>query len=135
MHLCHAPLLFVTLCSLALGAFSAPSPTIAANATLQKRVTHTGRATWFNLDGGVTACGDMDNNGEFDVAVSSAKFNSGNCNQFVQITSNGKTAFGVTRDICPGCAINDLDLSPALFEQFASLEAGVIPVTWSFLAK
>ena len=72
--------------------------------------------------------------------------------QTVQITSNGKTADAQIVDTCPGCGPNDLgecdtidglagwiyrlfpaDMSPALFQHFASLDVGVISIDWDEL--
>ena len=73
--------------------------------------------------------------------------------QWMQITNtaNGKTVYAKTRDSCPGCGDNDLglfeylfqllsinhglDMSPAVFKQMASLDTGVIHVSWHFMAK
>ncbi|TDL17536.1 hypothetical protein BD410DRAFT_754329 [Rickenella mellea] len=134
MQLLRAPSLFVTICSLAIGALAAPSPVPATNATLVSQVTHVGRGTFFDPDGGIGACGFVEQNTDHIVAIGSQRFaNGGNCNQWIQISANGKTAFGLTRDSCPGCGVNDLDLTPALFQKFAPLDVGVITVTWNFL--
>ena len=38
--------------------------------------------------------------------------NGGNCNQWVYIKApNGKSVYAQTRDKCPGCGIDELDLS------------------------
>jgi hypothetical protein len=66
-------------------------------------------------------------------------------------TANGKTVYAKTRDSCPGCGDNDLgsskylfrllsvdpslDMSPAVFKKLASLDTGVIHVSWHFMAK
>ncbi|TDL17539.1 hypothetical protein BD410DRAFT_883307 [Rickenella mellea] len=126
----------IVLCSVALGALAAPSPVPASNATLDKRITHVGRGTFFDPNGGIGACGIPEQNTDSIVTIGSQRFNSnngGNCNQWVQISANGVTAFGLTRDSCPGCGVDDLDLTPALFQRFAPLDVGVITVTWNFL--
>ncbi|TDL17537.1 hypothetical protein BD410DRAFT_794232 [Rickenella mellea] len=121
MQLLRAPSLFVTICSLAIGALAAPSPLPATNATLVSQVTHVGRVSF------------VEQNTDHIVAISSQRFaNGGNCNQWIRISANGKTAFGLTRDSCPGCGVDDLDLTPTLFQKFASLDVGVITVTWNF---
>lgn len=38
--------------------------------------------------------------------------------------ANGKTVNAKVVDKCPGCAANDVDLSPAAFEKLADLELG-----------
>ena len=73
----------------------------------------------FNV--GLGACGKVNKDSEHIVAISSVRFNNargGNHvtgglthnSQFVQITNkkNGKKAFGLVCDSCPGCADGDL---------------------------
>ena len=69
---------------------------------------------------------------------------------------NGKTAFGLVRDSCPGCGDGDigriacdtisatkthtwllaLDMSPSLFQALgATLDDGVVKVDWHFKPK
>jgi hypothetical protein len=75
--------------------------------------------------------------------------------QWIQITANGKTTYGQTRDSCPSCGTGDLgtnvydanvvdrispnlftvDMSPSLFQQFAGLDVGELKISWHFMAK
>ncbi|THH27880.1 hypothetical protein EUX98_g6315 [Antrodiella citrinella] len=122
--------LFCTLCG------ASPLAVNGTSGTLEKRVTHTGRGTWFNA--GLGACGDEDSNDNPIVAISSQIYGSGgNCNQWMTITNtkNGKVASGKTRDECEGCGKYDIDMSPSLFEQLGSLDTGVLSVSWHFEAK
>ncbi|KAL0961380.1 hypothetical protein HGRIS_006334 [Hohenbuehelia grisea] len=105
---------------------------------LEKRVQHTGQGTWYNTGGAPGNCGYQDNDNSPVVAISAARYNGGtNCNQWVRIvnTKNGKVAYGKTRDSCPGCGSEDLDLTPSLFKQLASLEQGVVSIEWNFMPK
>ncbi|KAH9894316.1 RlpA-like double-psi beta-barrel-protein domain-containing protein-containing protein [Cubamyces lactineus] len=115
---------------------AAPAP-VAPEANLEKRITHSGRGTFFNV--GLGACGKHNVNSDHIVAISSSIFGSGgNCEQFMEITNtaNGKTAFGLVRDACPGCGAGDIDMSPSLFQSLgASLDQGVIKVSWHFKPK
>ncbi|KAI9001246.1 RlpA-like double-psi beta-barrel-protein domain-containing protein-containing protein [Trametes punicea] len=116
---------------------AAPAPVAPETTNLEKRVTHSGRGTFFNV--GLGACGKENKNSDLIVAISSQIFGSGgNCEQFMQITNteNGKTAFGLVRDECPGCGAGDIDMSPSLFQALgASLDQGVIKVSWHFEPK
>ncbi|TDL17557.1 hypothetical protein BD410DRAFT_729848, partial [Rickenella mellea] len=95
------------------------------------------------------ACGEIDQDTDHIVAISSQRFGSGgNCNQanelfyielyihrklkWIHITGNGNTAFGLTRDKCPGCGIDDLDMSESLYQELANLGTNSITVTWNF---
>ncbi len=43
---------------------------------------------------------------------------------------NGKSVVVAITGDCPGCQLSDLDLSPAAFNDIASLSLGRIDVTW-----
>ena len=56
-----------------------------------------------------------------------------NCGKSITISYGGKTAVATIEDTCPGCAGAGLDLTPALFQQFADLGVGrVAGVEWWF---
>ncbi|KAH7926484.1 hypothetical protein BV22DRAFT_1009043 [Leucogyrophana mollusca] len=130
-------LLFITLCASLLMALAAPTPLdVTPPSVLAKRVTHTGRGTWFNV--GLGACGETNVNSDPIVAISSAIYGSGgNCGQWVHVTNtaNGKSAYGMTRDECPSCSSGSLDMSPGLFEQIGDLDTGVLEISWNFMSK
>ncbi|KZT10252.1 uncharacterized protein LAESUDRAFT_734785 [Laetiporus sulphureus 93-53] len=131
-------LAFLVVALSALASTVSASP-IAANATevLDKRVTHDGKATWYNV--GLGACGYTDTDNKPIVAISHLIYGSGgNCNQWIAITNkaNGVTKYGQTRDECMGCGQSDIDLSPSLFESLgADLGKGVLQVEWHFENK
>lgn len=52
----------------------------------------------------------------------------------------GKTVIAEVADTCPGCALRSLDMSKGLFEQFATLDVGLLGmdsytgnITWSWV--
>ncbi|KAF7314470.1 hypothetical protein MKEN_00920000 [Mycena kentingensis (nom. inval.)] len=107
---------------------------------LEKRVTHTGRGTWYYVDQNRGNCGYMDVNSSPVVAISKKRYdanNGDNCNQWVQITNlaNGKVAYGKTRDSCESCNTESIDMSPSLFSKIAKQSTGQIQVSWHFMAK
>ncbi|PIL22851.1 hypothetical protein GSI_15546 [Ganoderma sinense ZZ0214-1] len=117
-------------------AFALLASVLAAPIELEKRVTHTGRGTWFDV--GLGACGDYNVNSDKIVAISSQVYGSGgNCNQWMHITNtaNGKNAWGMVRDECPSCGAGDLDMSPSLFEELGSLDTGVLSISWHYENK
>ncbi|KAM5535891.1 hypothetical protein V8D89_010509 [Ganoderma adspersum] len=122
---------------LALVSATLAAPVLSSPETLEKRVTHSGRGTFFEV--GLGACGKVNKDSDHIVAISSSIFGSGgNCDQFMEIknTKNGKTAFGLVRDSCPGCGSGDTDMSPSLFQSLgATLEQGVVSVQWHFMKK
>jgi len=125
--------LFVTIAS--------PVPSPDTNTTvvdLEKRVTHVGRGTWFNV--GLGNCGQWNVDSDAIVAISKQRYDANggaNCEQWVEIvnTNNGKKAYGKTRDSCQSCGTEDLDMSPSLFQQLDSLNTGQIRISWHFMAK
>ncbi|KAF9802154.1 hypothetical protein IEO21_09964 [Rhodonia placenta] len=125
----------VVLCALA-AAVSA-FPIFINEAVLDKRVTHTGRGTYYEV--GLGACGYHDVDSDAIVAISHDIYgNGGNCNQWMQITnpSTGKVQYGKTRDECMGCNATAIDMSPSLFESLGvPLSQGVQTVEWHFMSK
>ncbi|KAI0714817.1 RlpA-like double-psi beta-barrel-protein domain-containing protein-containing protein [Earliella scabrosa] len=116
---------FTFALALVASSFAAPAPGV-----LEKRITHNGRGTFFNV--GLGACGKVNKNTDLIVAIASSRF------KFVEVVNKktGLHAFGLVRDSCPGCKDGDLDMSPALFKAVgASLEQGVIDIEWHFMKK
>ncbi|RDB15327.1 hypothetical protein Hypma_004772 [Hypsizygus marmoreus] len=124
-------------------AFASPVlvPSDNANVTLvdlEKRITHVGRGTWFNV--GLGNCGKVNKDSDAIVAIAKSRYNAnggGNCDQWVEIvnTKNGKKAYGKTRDSCQSCKPEDLDLSPSLFKKLDALSVGQLKISWHFMAK
>ncbi|KAF6744472.1 RlpA-like double-psi beta-barrel-protein domain-containing protein-containing protein [Ephemerocybe angulata] len=133
---------FYWLCLFATLFMSISASPVPSNSTepreLEKRVTRTGRATWFNV--GLGNCGKRSKDSDPVVAMSKAFYdrNGGsNCGQWVEIinTANGKKAYGQLLDSCPGCKESELDISPSLFKKFAPLDNGIFTAQWHFMAK
>ncbi|KAH9885938.1 RlpA-like double-psi beta-barrel-protein domain-containing protein-containing protein [Xylariomycetidae sp. FL2044] len=103
---------------------------IAASAT--SVAANSGRMTWYNP--GLGACGRTDNDGSPVVALASNEYaNGANCFKWITIQANGKTTAAQVVDLCPGCPSDGLDVSPAIFDDIAPLDQGVVdPVTWFF---
>jgi len=124
-----------------LALFGILSAVIAAplpeNDGFEKRTTHTGRGTWFYV--GLGNCGWESSDSDLVVAMSKAFYDSnsgGNCGQTLDITWGGKTVTATMVDSCPGCGLGDLDMSPGLFQRFASLNTGVLnKIEWHFNSK
>ncbi|KAJ9101823.1 hypothetical protein QFC21_003162 [Naganishia friedmannii] len=104
---------------------------------LEPRLTHYGRATWFNV--GLGHCGGWSTDDELVVAIPTSLYNQNggsNCGQKVSITNtkNGKNVIATVADSCPPCDGNSLDLSPAAFNAIADggLDEGVMQIKWNF---
>ncbi|KAI0057887.1 riboflavin-aldehyde forming enzyme [Artomyces pyxidatus] len=90
-----------------------------------------GRGTWFDV--GLGACGLYNVDSDFIVALATPDYAGGaHCNQMITITANGQTASAQVRDECPSCNSGSIDMSPGLFQQFASLDVGVVEVSWNY---
>ncbi|KAL0579969.1 hypothetical protein V5O48_002053 [Marasmius crinis-equi] len=94
----------------------------------------TGRLTFYAT--GLGACGGYNNDNDYIVALNSAQYGGGypgpQCGKSITISYGGKTAEATIRDECPTCDYGGLDLSPALFEHFASKDLGVLQAEWWF---
>ncbi|WVR09748.1 hypothetical protein IAU60_006824 [Kwoniella sp. DSM 27419] len=106
----------------------------ADSATLEKRGSYSGRATYYQT--GLGACGWYNSPGDFIVALNSAQYGGGypskQCGRSITISYNGKTVGATIADECPSCDFGGLDLSQGLFEQFADTGKGVFYMDWWF---
>ncbi|KJA24893.1 hypothetical protein HYPSUDRAFT_453275 [Hypholoma sublateritium FD-334 SS-4] len=90
-----------------------------------------GGATWFNT--GLGACGAFSNNGDNIVALSPVDYAAGlHCFKKINVHHQGKTVTATIVDLCPSCGKSAIDLSQAAFQTLASLDLGMIEVTWEY---
>ncbi|KAJ8523176.1 hypothetical protein ONZ45_g334 [Pleurotus djamor] len=135
----HFIVLLLSIFSVLLtGVNASPVPSNETVHELDKRVDHWGRGTYYYQTGNAGNCGFWDKDSMPIVAISLARYRSnggGNCNQWIEIinTANGKKAYGRTRDSCPGCGTEDLDMSPSLFQKLGPLSQGVLNIKWHFM--
>jgi len=100
--------------------------------SLQKRGdgTFSGRATFY--DPGLGACGNTNGPDDYIVALNQEQYEANKwCGKKIKITSGGKSTYATIQDECPGCPMGGLDMTPSLFEFFASKDAGVFYMKWS----
>ncbi|KAF9358692.1 hypothetical protein BGX26_001128 [Mortierella sp. AD094] len=93
-----------------------------------------GRGTWFTDT--VGSCGTPFDTNDMIVAVNAAQMGgTSQCGRTVRITVGDKTAEGKVVDTCPSqfCSYGALDLSQALFKQFAPVNQGVLQIEWEFV--
>ncbi|KAJ3551560.1 hypothetical protein NM688_g4633 [Phlebia brevispora] len=100
----------------------------------KRAADYSGRFTYFYEDGSPGACGGVNGNNEYIVALNSAQYDGGaHCWELITISYGSQTTTAAIVDECPGCPEYGLDLTPALFEFLAgSLDAGVIYGTWEY---
>ncbi|KAI0790225.1 RlpA-like double-psi beta-barrel-protein domain-containing protein-containing protein [Irpex lacteus] len=97
-------------------------------------------ATWYQP--GVGACGISNTAADHIVAVSASFYDTfpyvgatPNPNKYVALPlyptlNQGRSTTVTVVDRCVGCALHDIDLSPAAFSDLAPTSAGRIPVSW-----
>ncbi|KAJ9112243.1 hypothetical protein QFC22_006327 [Naganishia vaughanmartiniae] len=94
-----------------------------------------GRATFYAT--GLGACGEWNNDSDYIVALNSEQYGGGypgpECFKQIQIWANGQTATATIMDECPSCSYGQLDLSPSLFNHFASPDDGIFEMTWDYV--
>ncbi|KAL4778598.1 RlpA-like double-psi beta-barrel-protein domain-containing protein-containing protein [Aspergillus varians] len=104
---------------------------------------YTGDLTYY--DPGVGSCGISSTSSEkicalshvvFDAALTSGNPNENPlCGLRLRIRRSNRSIDVKVVDRCPGCSVNDLDVSPAVFEDLADLAEGRVTVDWSWLDK
>ncbi|THU85069.1 hypothetical protein K435DRAFT_869674 [Dendrothele bispora CBS 962.96] len=104
---------------------------------------NTGDATFYTP--GLGACGINNTPADMIAAVSASVFDTFPgagpnpntnpiCGRRINVSFGGKTIQVAVTDRCPGCAGQDLDLSPAAFNQLADPSVGRIHgVQWNFV--
>ncbi|KAH9952197.1 hypothetical protein B0H21DRAFT_18241 [Amylocystis lapponica] len=95
------------------------------HAPLQKRFDGA-RFTFYNTQtGNSNACGTIDQNSDFIVALNTAQYDGGShCYEQITMSYGGKTTTATITD--------ELDLSPGLFSFFADTSMGEIYGTWDY---
>ncbi|KAG0082316.1 hypothetical protein BGZ93_007009 [Podila epicladia] len=109
-----------------------PSPSDSSS-DVKTSGSYSGRGTWFTDS--VGSCGTQFTTSDMIVAMNAPQQggNNAQCGKSVRIQHNGKSVTAKVVDTCPECASGSLDLSQAAFSSLASLDQGVIDITWSFV--
>ncbi|KAI1392433.1 RlpA-like double-psi beta-barrel-protein domain-containing protein-containing protein [Hypoxylon trugodes] len=115
--------LTTTLLTLALGASQA--------------LAYAGDMTYYTP--GLGACGKWNSESDHIVALAPAQYGydanpnkAKVCGRKINIHYGDKTATATVTDKCPECASGSIDVSPAVFKELASLDAGRVQVTWNY---
>jgi len=126
------------------------SPSIAAIMSLSlctvpqapaSNVNTGGFATFFYQNGVAGACGTVHGDNDMIAAIDGDRYGdlaarSALCGKQVKLTNtkNGKSVTVTIADACPTCDnSNSIDLSKGAFEQIATVDEGIVPITWSFV--
>ncbi|KAM0755653.1 barwin-like endoglucanase [Meredithblackwellia eburnea MCA 4105] len=114
--------------------YQAPATTTTKASSSGSGGSFSGQATWFTQNGVAGACGSVNSDSSYIVALDSAIYSGGShCGQSVYICSGGNCITAKVADECPTCAsAYSLDLSTGAFQALGSLGAGVLSITWSW---
>ena len=109
------------------------STSYAAGAQTCNAETHTGEATYYNLDV-LGHCGLERQQGEILIgAMNNIDYNAAMaCGACVQVTGPKGTIKIRIIDECPECKVGDIDLQEEAFAQIANLIDGRVKVTWKY---
>lgn len=129
---------------------SKTTSTVATSTAAATSAPTTGSGETFHGDGtyydaGLGACGKVNTDSDFIVAISQQRYNkqtpNGNpnnnplCGQKLNVSYEGKSVQVTIVDSCPGCSYDSLDLSPAAFSQIADKDLGRIQLEWEFASS
>ncbi|KAJ7478349.1 RlpA-like double-psi beta-barrel-protein domain-containing protein-containing protein, partial [Mycena latifolia] len=93
-------------------------------------------ATWYQPGGNYGVCGWPIGDYDYAVALSEANWAGGaHCGQDITVQYNGALINVVVADLCPGCAVDGIDLTLRAFETLADPDLGVIEVEWDFCSR
>ncbi|GLB35357.1 putative non-catalytic module family expn [Lyophyllum shimeji] len=115
---------------------SPPAPLLGKNITMSERgestlVKRFDNARFSFYDAGMGACGKMNSNSDFIVALNAPQFDSGDyCFKTITITWHGKSTQAQIVDKCMECPYGALDFSRGLFDYFSDESAGYLYGTW-----
>ncbi|GAA5942799.1 RlpA-like double-psi beta-barrel domain-containing protein [Sporobolomyces koalae] len=109
-----------------------PSPTSGGSSTFK------GEATYFFQGGQAGACGNVNPDSAYIVALDYRLYGnvdavSKYCGKSLTIknTDNGKTVVATVADACPTCSSKySLDLSEGAFGQIGDYDTGILPIEW-----
>ncbi|CAM4831360.1 unnamed protein product [Rotaria magnacalcarata] len=103
-----------------------------------------GRASYYVVGGGITACGTRHSDSEYIAALNGAQFDphtpNGNpnrntlCNKLANVVGPKGSITVKIVDKCPGCRYGDLDLSKGAFQAaVGNLVLGLGSITWKWI--
>lgn len=114
-----------------------------SSSTSSSQVYTGGYATFYSQGGVAGECGTVHSDDDYVIAIDSngwwqdyeSNDSSPYCGKHITLTNtnNGKSVTAVVADVCPTCeTANSLDLSIGAFNQIATEEDGMVPITWYF---
>ncbi|PPR03622.1 hypothetical protein CVT24_007738 [Panaeolus cyanescens] len=115
-----------------------PKPKVASSASA---VNTGGFATFFYQNNNAGACGKVHSDNDMIAAIDADRYGdlgkkSSLCGKKVSLTNtkNGKSVTVTIADACPTCKnSNSIDLSVGAFKAIATLNEGMVPISWNFV--
>ncbi|RKP09104.1 rare lipo protein A [Thamnocephalis sphaerospora] len=99
-----------------------------------------GDGTYYDIEAGLTACGERHTNKQLYAAVASSWFTKSNpnrdpiCKKCALVKGPKGQVKVRINDKCPECSRDSIDLTPAAFDKIAKRKDGRVKITWSFTA-
>lgn len=97
----------------------------------------TGRLTWFEPQSVYCDGKFFTKDSDLIVAINGAQFNNGGlCGQCILISHGGKSVKAKVIDECPSeyCSFGQVDASKGVFANFATLDTGIVTVSWELVS-
>ena len=94
-----------------------------------------GKATFYDSQGGYGHCGNQIPNEGLYAAVSSGCYSESICGKHVRVSYEGKSVVVPILDSCQGCDSSHIDISRNAFQKIADLNKGIIQVSWEFITN
>ena len=92
-----------------------------------------GSATFYDSQDGYGHCGSKIPNDGLYAAISTGCYSASICGKQVKVTHGGKSIVVPILDSCQSCDAGHIDISRSAFQNIASLDLGVIPVSWEYV--
>ncbi|KAK4183652.1 RlpA-like double-psi beta-barrel-protein domain-containing protein-containing protein [Podospora australis] len=141
MYFSKTAILSALLSALQLSAAAPSQHPSGTTATLVARQVRSGKITFY--EPGLGSCGLTSSGSDLVAAIGKSLFDAstvnGNpnnnplCGKKIRVTVGGKSVEVTAVDSCPACTENDLDLSPAAFNQLADPAEGKVAASWEFI--
>ncbi|GAA6036001.1 hypothetical protein JCM8097_005208 [Rhodosporidiobolus ruineniae] len=114
---------------------TAAKKTASTSSSVQLAATsYSGQATWFTQNGVAGACGKVNADNTYLVALQTKMYaNGAHCGKKINLKVGSKTIQALVADECPSCRDSQsLDLSLGAFKALGNLDQGVLNAVWSF---
>ena len=108
---------------------------LVISASTEENPVHEGVASYYDADGGGSCMFGPSPDDLMVAAMNEPDFgNADYCGAHVQVSGPEGTVNVRIVDMCPGCRVGLLDLSPQAFDKIGELHLGRVPITWKVIS-